>query len=64
MPFIFFRYFIWFSIYEGKSEMVSLYGGHLNFPDEQGIVLKIKEMCHIEHKTPEQMPFKFLWYLI
>ena len=32
----------------------------LDFPAKQDIVLKIKEMCHLEHKTPEQVPFKFL----
>ena len=32
----------------------------LDFPAKQDIVLKIKETCHLEHKTPEQMPFKFL----
>jgi len=36
----------------------------LKFPAKQYIVLKIKEMCHPVHKTPEQMPFKFLRYLI
>ena len=32
----------------------------LDFSAIQDIVLKIKETCHLEHKTPEQMPFKFL----
>ena len=36
----------------------------LNFPAKQDILLKIKEMCHLEHKTPEQMPLKFLRLLI
>ena len=36
----------------------------LDFPAKQDIFLKIKELCHLEHKTPEQMPFKFLRYLI
>ena len=36
----------------------------LDFSAKQDIVLKIKEMRHLEHKTPEQMPFKFLRYLI
>ena len=36
----------------------------LNFPAKQDIFLKIKELCHLEHKTPEQMPFKFLRYPI
>ena len=31
----------------------------LEFPAKQDIVLKIKEMCHLENKTPEQMPIKF-----
>jgi len=35
----------------------------LDFPAKQDIVLKIKETCHLEHKTPEQMPFKFLRFL-
>ena len=34
------------------------------FPAKQYILLKTKEMCHLEHKTPEQMPLKFLRYLI
>ena len=36
----------------------------LKFPAKQDIVLKIKEICYLKHKTPEQMPFKFLRYLI
>ena len=36
----------------------------LKFSAKQDIDLKIKEMCHLEHKTPEQMPFKILRYLI
>ena len=36
----------------------------LDFPAKQDIVLKIKELFYLEHKTPEQMPFKFLRYLI
>ena len=36
----------------------------LNFPAKQDILLKIKELCHLEHKTPEQMPFKMFKYLI
>ena len=36
----------------------------LNFPAKQDIALKIKEMCHLEHKTPEQVPFELLRYLI
>ena len=36
----------------------------LNFPAKHGIFLKIKELYHLEHMTPEQMPFKFLRYLI
>ena len=32
----------------------------LDFPAKQDIVLKIKDMCHLERKTPEQMPFKLL----
>ena len=35
----------------------------LKFPAKQDIVLKIEEMCHLEHKTPEQMPFKILRFL-
>jgi len=31
----------------------------LNFPAKQDIVLKIKQICHLEYKTPEQMPFIF-----
>ena len=34
-----------------------------DFPAKQDIVLKIKETCHLEHKTPEQMPFNFLRFL-
>ena len=44
--------------------MVSLYGGHLEFPTKQDIALKIKERCQLVHKIPEQMPFKILRYLI
>ena len=44
--------------------MVSLYGGNFEFPAKQDIVLIIKEICHLQHKTPEQMPFKILRYLI
>ena len=33
-------------------------------PAKQDIVLKSKEMCHLEHKTPEQMPFNLFGYLI
>jgi len=36
----------------------------LDFPAKQNIVLKIKELCHLEHKISERMPFKFLRYLI
>merc|ERR1712121_118102 len=36
----------------------------LNFPAKQDIFLKIKELCHIVQKTSEQMPFRFLRYLI
>ena len=36
----------------------------LDFPAKQDIILKIKELCHLEHNTPEQMPFKFWRYLI
>ena len=36
----------------------------LDFPAKQDIPLKIKELCHLEHKTRKQMPFKFLRYLI
>jgi len=32
----------------------------LDFPAKQDVVLKIKQICHIEYKTPEQMPFIFL----
>ena len=48
------------SRYEEKSEMVSLYDGNFEFPAKQDIFLKIKELCHIDHKTREQMPFTFL----
>ena len=36
MPFDFFRYLIEFSRYEGKSEMVSLFGGHFGFSRQTG----------------------------
>ena len=64
LPFNFFRYLIQFSRYEGKSEMVSLYGGHFGFSRQTGYCFKNKELCHLVHKTSEQMPFKFLRYLI
>ena len=44
--------------------MVSLYGGHFEFSRKTGYALKIKEMCQLVHKIPEQMPFRFLKYLI
>ena len=36
----------------------------LDFPAKQDIVLKIKEMCHLEQNTPEQIMYKILRYLI
>ena len=33
---------------------------NFDFPAKQDIVLRIKEICNLQHKTPEQMPFKFL----
>ena len=33
--------------------MVSLYGGNFEFPAKQDIFLKIKELRHLVHKTPE-----------
>ena len=36
----------------------------LDFPVKHDIILKIKEMCHLAHKTPEQMPLEFLRYPI
>ena len=44
--------------------MVNLYGGNFEFPSKEDIFLKIKELCQLVHKTSEQMPFKFLRYLI
>ena len=44
----------------GKQEMVSLYvRTYVRF-------FKIEEMCHLETKMPEQMPFRFLkiYYLV
>ena len=64
MAFKFLRFLIYISRYEEKSEMVSLYDCNFEFPAKQDIFLKIKELCHLEHKTPEQMPFKILRYII
>ena len=64
MPFNLFGYLIYFSRYEGKSEMSVFTAAILNFPAKKYIVLKIKKLCNLEHKTPEQMPFKILRYLI
>ena len=36
----------------------------LDFPAKQDIGLKNNELCHLVHKTSEQMPFKFLRYFI
>ena len=44
--------------------MVNLYGGHFELPAKQDIFFLIKELCHLVQKTSEQMPFKFLIYLI
>jgi len=58
MPFKMWRYIIKFWRYEGKLEMALVCtAAILNFPAKQYIVLKIKEMCHIEHKTSEQRCF-------
>ena len=46
------------------TEMSVCTAAILKFPAKHNVVLKNKEMCHLEHKTPEQMLFKFLRYLI
>ena len=45
--------------------MVHLYGSYFEFSRQtKYFFLKIKELCHLVHKTPKQMPFNFLRYLI
>ena len=44
MPFEILRYLILFSRYEGKSETVSLYGGHFEFSRQTGYSFKNQEM--------------------
>ena len=42
MPFKMLRYIILFTRYEGKSEMVSLHGGHIGFSHQTGCCYKNK----------------------
>ena len=44
--------------------MVNLYGGHFGFSRKTRYCLKNQKLCHLVFKTSEQMPFKFLRYLI
>ena len=44
-PLIFFRYLIQFSRYQGKSEIISLYGGHFEFSRQTGYCFKKSKNC-------------------
>ena len=64
MPFEILRYIIQFSRYKGKSEMISLYGGHFGFSRQIGNWFKNQRNVSPITKETLKMPFKFLIYLI
>ena len=51
MPFKSLRYLIWFSRYEGKSEMVSLYSDHFEFSRQTGYFFEHHRI--VSHRTQD-----------
>ena len=65
MPFKMLRFIIYSSRdMRVNSKLPVCTAAIFDFPAKKDIVLKIKVICHLKHKTHEQMPFKFLGYLI